>query len=87
MLLLLMVTIALIGLRLWGETSPLYKSLSHTYVGGLIGYSIGVPAWETILYASVLCVTELYMLVASYFPNIAPTALWKLLFTPAKPKV
>lgn len=75
MLLLVIVTLGLIALRLLGDSSTAYKTVSMTWFGGLVGYSVGVTNWIVIASAVLLALGEGYAALAGLLPVISPTSL------------
>lgn len=75
MLFIFIVAVLLSALRLWGETSELYKTIAHLYIGGLSGYSVGVQHWVVILSVVVLIFVEVYAFLSKIFPAIAISVL------------
>lgn len=77
MLYVFITTLVLIGLRLIGDNSDIYKALAHTFVGLLGGYWLGTYEWLTGVCFVLLCLTEGYMFAAKTFPAILLSNLFK----------
>lgn len=90
MLVVVLVSLVLIGLRLAGNTSIVYQAISHTFVGALGSWAWLTHDWVSILSFILLCITELYMVASRIFPALAIGNIFKLNNTssskPAKPK-
>lgn len=80
MLIILIVTLLIAGLRLIGDSSVIYQALAHVWVGGLIGYSIATYNWFTIVSTVFLILVELYSVISKFVPSLLISNLIKIIF-------
>lgn len=90
MLILLIITVALIGLRLVGDNSQYFQLANASFASGLVGYSIGNIQWQIIVMLVLLVVGEGYAIASQFFTSLSLSSLLDNLISlvkkPAVPK-